>query len=373
MTDKGSEFTHLEAVLNTVLDGLITIDNKGIIQSFNPAAVRIFGYVPEEVIGHNVKKLMPEPYHSEHDHYLHNYLHSGEKKVIGVGREVVAQRKDGTVFPMELGINEMQVEGERMFVGSIRDITERKQAEEDIEDYVKQLTRSNQELDDFAYIASHDLKEPLRGLRNNALFLKEDYEDVLDAGAIKRLDRIQFLSNRMEKLVDDLLYFSRLRRQQLAIKQTDLNLVIKDIETLSEPMLADAHAKLVVPKPLPTIVCDETRVTELFRNLITNAIKYNDKVDKRIEIGSTIDNDEHVFYVKDNGIGIDAQFYDDIFRIFKRLNDEDDQSKGTGSGLTFVKKIVERHHGRIWLDSTQGVGTTFYFTLNLDAVENKND
>ena len=109
MTDKGSESTHLEAVLNTVLDGHITIDSKGIIQSFNPAAVRIFGYSPEEVIGHNVKKLMPEPYHSEHDHYLQNYLHTGEKKVIDIGREVAAQRKDGSVFPMELGINEMQV------------------------------------------------------------------------------------------------------------------------------------------------------------------------------------------------------------------------------------------------------------------------
>lgn len=368
-----SETNRLQAVMNTVLDGVITIDSHGIVQSFNPSAERIFQYLPEEVIGQNIKILMPEPYHSEHDQYLENYLVTGEKKVIGFGREVSAKRKDGSVFPMELGINEMDVNGQRMFVGTIRDITSRREAEQSIRSYINELTRSNQELDDFAYIASHDLKEPLRGLSNNALFLEEDYHEVLDDGGKRRLHRIKYLCTRLEQLIDDLLYFSRLGRQELAIKETNLNAIIQDIQIMMETSLTEANATITIPIALPNIVCDVPRIKEVFRNLITNAVKYNDKVEKIIEIGlrtvKVPGNDgveEEVFYVKDNGIGIPESFYQDVFRIFKRLNDEDDSVKGTGVGLTFVKKIVERHQGRIWLESEVGIGTTFYFTLKLE-------
>ncbi|MDE2030327.1 MAG: PAS domain S-box protein, partial [Alphaproteobacteria bacterium] len=246
--DKASELqikedaARMAAVMDTVLDGLITINAHGAIQSFNPAAVRVFGYAPEEVVGKNVKMLMPEPYHSGHDEYLRHYLATGEKKVIGIGREVSAKRKDGSIFPIELGISEMEVEGERMFVGTIRDITERKRSEQEARRYLASLKRSNQELDDFAHIASHDLKEPLRGLSNNALFLKEDYGEKLNADGIKRLDRMVYLCARMERLVNDLLYFSRLGRQELAVQETDLNAVVKDIVSMMDTTLHEAHA-----------------------------------------------------------------------------------------------------------------------------------
>lgn len=359
------------AVMNTVLDGLIIIDSHGIIQSFNQAAVRIFGYAPEEVIGQNVKILMPNPYRDGHDGYLKNYLDTGDKKVIGIGREVEAQRKDGSIFSMELGVNEMSLRGQRMFVGTIRDITERKQAETEIEDYVEKLKCSNQELDDFAYIASHDMKEPLRGLSNNANFLQEDYDEILDEAGKKRLSRMAYLCERMEQLVNDLLYFSRLGRQELAIQNADLNHVIHDIESMMEATLQEENARIVLPQPLPSIICDLPRITEVFRNLITNAIKYNDKSEKIVEVGvvraNAPNSDEaasDVFYVRDNGTGIAEIFYQDIFRIFKRLNDEDDAVKGTGVGLTFVKKIIERHGGKIWLESEPGNGTCFYFTIH---------
>ncbi len=365
------ESEKVKAVTDTVLDGLITIDSQGLIRGYNPAASRIFGYEPDEVMGQNVNILMSEPNHSKHDGYLSNYLNKGSKKIIGIAREVEARRKNGAVFPMEIAVSEMNLENKRMFVGSIRDITERKEAEAAIADYLEKLKRSNQELDDFAYIASHDLKEPLRGLSNNALFLEEDYEDILDEGGKRRLHRINFLCKRMETLVDDLLYYSRLGRQDLAIQQSDLNALIKDIALMMETSLKEANAEVVIPKPLPTITCDAPRIAEVFRNLITNAVKYNDKEQKIIEVGcANMDvpdtQDRHItFYVKDNGIGIDNVFYDDVFRIFKRLNSEEDDVKGTGVGLTFVKKIIERHGGKIWLDSELGVGTTFYFNLNL--------
>jgi light-regulated signal transduction histidine kinase (bacteriophytochrome) len=218
-------------------------------------------------------------------------------------------------------------------------------------------------------IASHDLKEPLRGLFNNATFLQEDYKDKLDARGISRLNRMCQLSQRMEQLINDLLYFSRLGRQELANQQTDLNEVIEDIETMMEATLSERNAVVSIPRRLPTVRCDRVRIAEVFRNLITNAVKYNDSEQKLIEVGCVENpatsgkSGKQVFYVKDNGIGIQEEFHNEIFRIFKRLNQEDEDKKGTGVGLTFVRKIVERHGGRIWLESAPGRGTTFYFTL----------
>lgn len=237
--------------------------------------------------------------------------------------------------------------------------------------HTAELERSNQELDDFAYIASHDLKEPLRGLFNHATFLLEDYKDKLDEDGVRRLTRLGQLCQRMERLINDLLYFSRLGRADLAVQDTDPNAVIVEIQTMMDTVLSERHARIVVPGVLPHVVCDKTRVTEVFRNLITNAVKYNDKPERLVEVGflESVDTQQRrerdVFYVRDNGIGIDPEFHHEIFRIFKRLQDASDgPDNGSGVGLTFVKKIVERHGGRIWLDSRAGLGTTFYFNLN---------
>jgi signal transduction histidine kinase len=237
--------------------------------------------------------------------------------------------------------------------------------------YMGELERSNQELDDFAYIASHDLKEPLRGLFNHASFLLEDYKDKIDEDGVRRLTRLGQLCQRMERLINDLMYFSRLGRADLAVQKTDPNAVIVEIQQMMETVLSERHARIVVPRVLPQIVCDKTRVIEVFRNLITNAVKYNDKTERLVEIGflDSVDTEARtepsVFYVKDNGVGIDPEFHQEIFRIFKRLqNASDGPETGTGVGLTFVKKIVERHGGRIWLESEAGKGSVFYFNLN---------
>lgn len=257
------------------------------------------------------------------------------------------------------------------FIGSLNDITARKQAEHALKVYMEALERSNKELDDFAYIASHDLKEPLRGIHNHSCFLLEDNESRLDEESVRKLNRLVYLSKRMELLVNDLLYFSRLGRQDLAIKQTNINDIIHDVEDTLDVFLSERQAQVIIPSPLPTIICDKTRVTELFRNLITNAVKYNDKPEKTVEIGFL---DTHpspqgiiynnVFYVKDNGKGIATEFHEEVFRIFKRLqSNKNSKEEGTGVGLTFVKKIVERHGGKIWLESDLGRKTIFYFTL----------
>lgn len=351
-------------LFDTVLDGLIVIDAQGIIRGFNRAATGIFGYAPEEAIGRNVSLLMPEPFRSEHDRYIARHAATGERRIIGIGRDVRGRRKDGSIFPVALGVNEMRIGGKRAFVGTVRDISDRKQAEEKIRHTLLALQKSNQELDEFAYIASHDLKEPLRGLSNNAAFLKEDHGHRLDDEGIRRLDRIAFLAQRMEQLVNDLLYFSRLGRQELAIQPTDMNDVVDEIRAMIDAMPHERPVRIETETPLPVVVCNRPRVVELVRNLVANAIKYNDKPERRIAIGCAPDADGcPVFHVRDNGIGIDPRFHEDIFRIFKRLNSEDDTRKGTGAGLTFARKIVERHGGRIWLDSEPGEGSCFHFTL----------
>ncbi|WP_157231159.1 PAS domain-containing sensor histidine kinase [Kiloniella laminariae] len=357
---------HLKSVIDTAVDGIIIIDNRGLIQDFNPACEKLFGYDASEVTGLNVKVLMPESYAREHDQYLRNYQESGTAKIIGIGREVTGRRKDGSTFPMELSVGEIKdATTSGHYVGIIRDITVKHETARNQEKLIAALTRSNQELDEFAYIASHDLKEPLRGLFNNAMFLEEDYTEQLDEVGVARLARMRKLSQRMEKLIDNLLYFSRLGRQDLAIKPTDLNHVIRDILSMIETLIMEENVQINMTCELPVIVCDSVRLGEVFRNLITNSIKYNVSKHKVIDIGfhPEVHGRKDVISVSDNGIGIAEEFYSDIFTIFKRLNIEDDDVQGYGVGLTFVKKIIDRHGGEIWLESKPGLGTTFYFTL----------
>jgi light-regulated signal transduction histidine kinase (bacteriophytochrome) len=239
-----------------------------------------------------------------------------------------------------------------------------------LERYIEELKRSNQELDDFAYIASHDLKEPVRGVITQVSFLLEDYQDKLDVEAIRRLRRLIYLSERMEQLISDLLYFSRLGRTEQAIQEIDPNEIVSEVRQMMDIFLREHNARVTIPKPLPRVVCDKLRIAEVFRNLITNAVKYNDKPERLVELGfvesvqTPHGYEKNVFYVRDNGIGIEPEFHEAVFRIFKRLkNPAVKDEEGTGSGLTFVKKIIERHKGHIWIDSAPGTGSTFYFTL----------
>jgi PAS domain S-box-containing protein len=354
------------ALSEGAMDYAITVlDPDGRIASWNEGARKLKGYEAAEIVGRHFSIFYTPEDIAEGIPELALARARDQGKF---EEESLRVRKDGSQFWASQVIGPVWADNGVLlgFVKVTRDITERKEAEAAVHDYVERLTRSNQELDDFAYIASHDLKEPIRGLSNNARFLQEDYAEAIDDGGKKRLNRMVYLCQRMESLVDDLLYFSRLSRQDLAIQPVDLNTVIRDIEVMMEATLLERDAEIVVPEPLPVITCDVPRVTELFRNLITNAVKYNNKPKKQVEIGVSAGDGKKgtpVFYVRDNGIGIEPRFFSDIFRIFKRLNEEEDAVKGTGVGLTFVKKIVERHGGRIWLESAPGAGTTFYFTL----------
>jgi signal transduction histidine kinase len=246
-----------------------------------------------------------------------------------------------------------------------QELTERLRTEQELEKRNAELHQSNKELDDFAYIASHDLKEPLRGIHNFSTFLLEDYADKLDEDGRSKLETLTRLTRRMETLIDSLLHFSRLGRVDLAIDQVDLNGIVREAVDSLDINLKEAGIEIRVPRRLPTVRADRARVGEIFYNLIANAMKYNDKERKWIEVGF-LDGSPPVFYIRDNGIGIQEKHFDSVFRIFKRLHGRDKYGGGTGAGLTIVKKIVERHSGKIWMESTYGEGTTFYFTLGED-------
>jgi light-regulated signal transduction histidine kinase (bacteriophytochrome) len=244
------------------------------------------------------------------------------------------------------------------------------------------LTRSNEELDAFAYVASHDLKEPLRGIHRYAHQLLESAEaQSLDAGTDRhRIESLMRLTVRMDSLLDSLLHFSRVGRMELEFQAVDLNAVVADaIEMTGALRTSNGHGsacRIEIPRLLPHIQCDALRVCEIYSNLLSNALKYKRQPQAQIELGFIAANEptarqnapaaaagQDIFYVRDQGIGIDIRHHDQVFRLFKRLHGRDDFGGGVGAGLTIVQKLVQRHGGRVWLESVVGSGTTFYFTL----------
>ncbi|MES2886088.1 MAG: PAS domain-containing protein [Pseudomonadota bacterium] len=255
-------------------------------------------------------------------------------------------------------------DGALRLVGAVMDVTLEVEVQRALEDRTREMERANAELDEFTYIASHDLKEPLRGIHNYARFIAEDYADKLDAGGQHMLKAVSEQAERMQRLIEDLLEIARLGREPMQRKQTNLDVVVDEV--LASLSFSLAEKKVAVRKePLGSIICDPVRVAEVFRNLITNALKYNDKQTPVIEIGARESaTGEREFYVQDNGIGIKADFHARVFAPFKRLHAKDAYGGGSGVGLAIVKRIVEAHGGVIGVSSQPGNGANFAFTLS---------
>lgn len=353
---------HINAIIKTALDAIMTIDSQGILQSFNPAAEKLFGYNAQEVIGKNVDILMPEPYHTEHDQYMRNYLTTGKKKVLGRVREVEAKKKNGTVFPIELVVSEFEYAGNKGFVGSIRDISTRKESEQQQQVLIQKLTSANSELERFAYVASHDMQEPIRMVSNFCALLADEYRTSLDETGIRYLDIITSSAQRMQLIISDLLEYARTGADVTHFKtincQEELLHVIENLCVL----IQERGAK-VTYDALPEIEGNAVQVMRLLQNLVGNGLKYQaHDVLPKVHVGAQDKGGHWLFSVKDNGIGIEKKYHDSIFEPFKRLHSWQ-QYKGTGIGLAICKKIVENHGGKIWVESSPGEGCTFYFTL----------
>lgn len=534
------------SILDHAIDGFILINQKGIIENANQACEKIFGYTTDEILGQNVNILMPNPYHDEHDQYLQNYLDSGNAKIIGIGREVTGKRKNGDEFPVDLSISQFVLDGKYYFSGIVRDITDKKVAEREVEEknkiaeqmkiaqlssqigYIvntvknielllqqcctaivnhleisvsriwlkhdddflqltahsgnqtvnierieqsdfgqyltgqialtkqhlitndiqerndliypnclesenlvafagypilyednllgvvtifsknpitkpitkalesisymlavgihriqsdeelsilnanlveqsKSLQRSNEDLQSFAYSASHDLQEPLRTVSNYLHLLKRKHGMHLNEDALTYISNANASTDRMKTLIQDLLEYSRVATRGKEFETVNLSTIMTFVVENLDHMINETSTSIKYSN-LPDVFGDFSQLVQLFQNIIQNAMKYKSELDPVITVSAKKVNDRVHFSIADNGIGINPEYRTRIFDIFKRLHTRDEYS-GNGVGLSLCKKIVERHQGTIWCDSNPNGGTTFYFTLPLPPDE----
>jgi len=241
----------------------------------------------------------------------------------------------------------------------IPDITERKKAAEQKAKLFSKINSINKELKEFAYVVSHDLKAPLRAINSLATWLVMDYEDKFDEDGKQQLHLLQARVTRMDSLIDGILQYSRVGRVEEDKVEIDLQ---KQVPEIIDYLAPPENIKVEIDNELPTIVSEKTRITQVFQNLMSNAIKYMDKPEGTINIGCTKEDEFYKFYVKDNGPGIDEKYFERIFKIFQTLHAKD-QYESTGVGLTLIKRIVEMYGGKVWVESEVGNGSTFYFTF----------
>jgi PAS domain S-box-containing protein len=359
----------MRSVVNHVVDGIITIDERGKIESFNPAAEKIFGYKRADVMGRNVKLLMPEPYHSEHDGYIANYVGSGHAKIIGIGREVTGKRQDGSTFPMELAVSEFHIGTRRFFTGIVRDITERKRLQEELQQRLRDLADADRQKNEFLAMLSHELRNPLAPMRNALYLLKNTSQGDGDLSEVHGMMERQL--QQLVRLVDDLLDVSRIIRGKIDLRKEEVDLVhaVQRAAETAKPVI-DAHGHALhisVPEEPVLVTGDLVRLAQVIANLLTNAAKYS-RSSAPIELAVTREGDEAVVSVKDHGVGIPASLLPRLFELFVQGEHALARSQGgLGIGLTLVKRLVEMHEGTVSVLS-EGEGRGSEFRIRLPAL-----
>jgi PAS domain S-box-containing protein len=348
------------SITQSATDAIISADSDDNIISWNKSAQTIFGYTEEEALGKSLIMIIPERYRDAHKKGLERVNSTGETRIIGKTVELVGMRKDGSEFPLELSLSTWKIGIRRLYSAVIRDITESKQAEEKLKQTLTELERSNKDLEQFAYAASHDLQEPLRTVSNFSQLLAKRYRGELDEKADQFIGFIVDGSTRMQEMIDNLLAYSRVSTRAKPFEPTNCETVF-DQALINVKMAIEESAALVTHDPLPTVIADASQMVQLFQNLLSNAIKFR-KEKPRIRVSAVQKGNEWLFSVEDNGIGIAPEFMEHIFKVFQREHASAEYS-GTGVGLAICKKIVERHGGRIWVESQAGKGSTFYFTI----------
>lgn len=349
--------------------GMVIVDRQGLIVVVNCQIEQLFGYGRQELIGQPIELLVPVRFREAHRRHRGAFAESPTSRMMGVGRDLYGLRKDGSEFPVEIGLNPSSSATGLSILAVIADISERKRTQEALVAKMSELQRSNEELEQFAYVASHDMQEPLRMVVSYATLLSERYQGKLDEKADKFIRYAVEGATRMQHLVADLLTYSRVGSQGRPLKPVNAQAVLeKTIEGMRKTI--DDSAAKVTYDQLPMVNADSVQLAQLFQNLISNALKFHREEPPRIHIAAKPAEDKWRFSVQDNGIGIESEHHDRIFQMFQRLH-ERGKYDGSGIGLTIAKKIIERHRGRIWFESQLGQGTTFFFTLPTAAREGK--
>ncbi|MEQ9001445.1 MAG: PAS domain S-box protein [Coleofasciculus sp. B1-GNL1-01] len=346
------------ALIDTTQTGYVVLDQQGIVLDANQEYVRVTGQSNmSDILGQPVLNWIA-PYDLERN--------VAEIQKALVERSVQNLETDychanGTIIPIEINAKVIDTDEGCRILALCRDITERKQARQELKAAIADLARSNQDLEQFAYVASHDLREPLRKIRSYSDLLVKRYRGKLDERADKYIAYITDATQRMQSLISDLLTYSRVSKPELIPEPTDLGHILKKTLADLSPLIKENKA-IITTDSLPKVNANPTQMAQLLQNLITNGIKFRTQQPPRIHITATREGQFWQIAVQDNGIGMESQYRDRIFVIFQRLHYREEYP-GTGIGLAVCKKIVERHGGQIWVESELGQGSTFYFTL----------
>ena len=354
----------LSGILDAAQDAIITVDKNLVIVMFNPAAVKMFACPASDAVGCTVRRFIPEPFQTadafDHDDDAFDANALGQHRAkdeshVGGDRITKGVRTNAHVFPVEISYSSVFESGNAFHTLIVRDITRRVLAREALE-------RSNIDLQHFAFVASHDLKTPLRSISGYVQLLERNYADKLDQKGLYLVQRAGAAARRLEQLTEDLLAPARLSSDARPFLPVDCQHVAEEAVSLLDAAITDSGGLVEAVGELPVVIGDRTQLLQLFLNLVGNGLKYCRGKTPVVRLSARQQDDQWVFSVADNGIGIDARHHDKVFEVFKRLH-TDQEFAGTGIGLAVCRRIVEGHGGKIWFTSTPGEGTTFFFNL----------
>jgi len=361
----------IRSIVENVVDAIITINSRGIVHTFNPAAERIFGYTAGEVIEKNVKDIIPEPHSDLHDGYIQRYLETGEHRIIGKTREISGKKKDNMIFPMELSVSEMRMGSEIEFIGIARDITERKLIESELVTAREEAERANRAKSDFLAVMSHEIRTPMNGILGMTHVV---LDSELTQEQREQLNLVNYSAESLLSLINDILDFSKIEAGKLDLDYSDFR--IRDrIDEIIQSLSVRTHEKnvsliLEVAEEVPEVVSgDLGRLRQIIVNLVGNSIKFTEAGKISLKIGVVSQKQEEVdlkFEVTDTGIGISHETQKTIFNPFTQADSSTTRKYGgTGLGLAITTPLIEMMNGKIWVESELGKGSVFHFTCKL--------
>ncbi|MEM6989225.1 MAG: ATP-binding protein [Myxococcota bacterium] len=363
--ERGTSEDAIRLAIDAAPIAIVAVAEDGSIVTGNRQAESMLGYARGELEGVCVDALLPEAQRSRHTKLRERYAAMPTARAMAVDKELVALRKDGSEIRVEVGLSPYIAGPGRLVLASMYEVTQDRQSAARLRRTLMELERSNEELEQFAYVVSHDLQEPLRMVSSYTELLRRQYHGKLDESADLYINYAVDGAQRLSRVVQELLMYSRVGSRAGSFVPTDTSQMVAAVLDDLELALEECGAQVVVEGHLPTIVADSSQLRLVFQNLIGNAIKFaREGVPSRVGITAERKGDQWHFAIEDNGLGIDAKYADRIFGLFQRLHSRD-AYEGSGIGLTITRRVVERHGGRIWVDSTPGQGSIFRFALPL--------